>query len=348
MTSSATLQNDSGKTDVNAEACCICPWETAMKKFILMTLVTATALSPIAVSAAELAPQNARASVSLGASADFQRDDRAERRAERQEARGENRAERQGGRGEGRRAEARAERREAAPVAENRVERRQDSRAERQQARVERRQAAPVAINRGDRQPAVARIQRRDASQDGRYYDRNRDGNLDRRWDQNRDGNLDRAYDRNRDGRLDRRIDRNDDERIDRRLDRNRDGNIDRRLDRNNDNRVDRYRSGNNGWNTGWRNDRRYDWQGHRQRYSNYYSPGRYYSPYRGRSYSRISIGFSLGSGYYGSNYWINDPYQYRLPQAYGSYRWVRYYDDVLLVDLRSGRVVDVIRDFFW
>jgi hypothetical protein len=36
------------------------------------------------------------------------------------------------------------------------------------------------------------------------------------------------------------------------------------------------------------------------------------------------------------------------LPAAYGSYRWVRYYDDVLLVDVRNGRVVDVIRDFFW
>ncbi len=36
------------------------------------------------------------------------------------------------------------------------------------------------------------------------------------------------------------------------------------------------------------------------------------------------------------------------LPPAYGSYRWVRYYDDVILVDLRSGYVVDVIHDFFW
>ena len=32
----------------------------------------------------------------------------------------------------------------------------------------------------------------------------------------------------------------------------------------------------------------------------------------------------------------------------YGPYRWVRYYDDVLLVDVYSGEVVDVIYDFFW
>jgi hypothetical protein len=51
---------------------------------------------------------------------------------------------------------------------------------------------------------------------------------------------------------------------------------------------------------------------------------------------------------FYGSNYWINDPWQYRLPPVYGPYRWVRYYDDVLLVDVYSGEVVDVIYDFFW
>jgi hypothetical protein len=139
----------------------------------------------------------------------------------------------------------------------------------------------------------------------------------------------------------------NDDERIDRRYDQNRNGQLDRRVDRNNDNRLDRSR-GNDRWTNNWRNDRRYDWRNHRQSNSSYYRPGRYYSPYRGHSYSRISIGFSLGSGYYGSRYWINDPWEYRLPAAYGTYRWVRYYDDVLLVDIRNGRVVDVIRDFFW
>ena len=330
-----------------------------MKKFILLTLVTATALSPMSVSAAEVVPVSVRASANVDANAGFQREERrAERRAERQAQRaqgndgGEVRAER--------RAQRQAERYQNNDGGQTQVERRQANpdnvvRAERQQNRAERRQevivpAAPVQTTRDDRQRDVFRGQRREASQDGRYFDRNRDGNLDRRWDRNRDGNLDRNYDRNRDGRLDRRLDRNDDERIDRRYDQNRDGNIDRRYDRNNDNRLDRSYGGTrvDRWSNNWRNDSRYDWRGHRQRYSNYYRPGRYYSPYRGHNYSRISIGFSLGSGYYGSRYWINDPWQYRLPAAYGSYRWVRYYDDVLLVDLRNGRVVDVIRDFFW
>jgi hypothetical protein len=298
-----------------------------MKKLLLMTLFTATALSPVSAFAADIVPNSTNILSAFGDAAGFQREDR---RAERQAAR-----------------------------AERTPEQREERRAERQQNRPERAQRAQTAqaqmqapapqseANRQQRQPGVVRTERREASQEGRYYDRNRDGNLDRRWDQNRDGNLDRNWDRDRDGRLDRRLDRNDDERIDRRYDQNRNGQLDRRVDRNNDNRLDRSR-GNDRWANNWRNDRRYDWRNHRQSNSSYYRPGRYYSPYRGHSYSRISIGFSLGSGYYGSRYWINDPWEYRLPAAYGTYRWVRYYDDVLLVDIRNGRVVDVIRDFFW
>ena len=55
-----------------------------------------------------------------------------------------------------------------------------------------------------------------------------------------------------------------------------------------------------------------------------------------------------LTSGLWGQDYWIDDPWSYRLPEAYGPYRWVRYYNDALLVDGRSGFVVDVIYDIFW
>ena len=47
-------------------------------------------------------------------------------------------------------------------------------------------------------------------------------------------------------------------------------------------------------------------------------------------------------------DYWIGDPYSYRLPEAYGPYRWVRYYNDALLVDLRSGFVVDTVYGIFY
>ncbi|WP_240782171.1 RcnB family protein [Qipengyuania sediminis] len=100
--------------------------------------------------------------------------------------------------------------------------------------------------------------------------------------------------------------------------------------------------------NRAWRNDQRYDWYRHRAANRAIFSPGRYYAPYRDYRYNRLSIGFRIGSPFYASRYWIMDPWRYRLPSAYGPYRWVRYYDDALLVDIYSGRVVDVIHDFFW
>ncbi len=297
-----------------------------MKKIILVSLVAATVLTPVASQAANVAPERTRTSIQRNNETSFQRDE--SRRGD-------------GRRGEGRRDGGEGRRGGEYRGPRNQAPQQQAPQAQQQQEQNRQRNWSE-SRNRGEGQRGEYRRQGRpDARQDGRYYDRNRDGNLDRRWDRNRDGNLDRNWDRNRDGRLDRRYDRNDDERIDRRYDRNRNGDIDRRWDRNNDNRVDR-------WSNGWRNDRRYDWRSYRNYNRSYYSPGRYYSPYRGRNYSRISIGFSLGSGYYGSRYWINDPWSYRLPSHYGSYRWVRYYDDVLLVDLRTGRVVDVIYDFFW
>lgn len=107
-------------------------------------------------------------------------------------------------------------------------------------------------------------------------------------------------------------------------------------------------RRDNDRWDRGWRNDRRYDWRGHRDRYRSYYRPGRYSAPYRNDHYRRFSIGIHLGSPFYSNRYWIADPWYYRLPPAHGPYRWVRYYDDVLLIDVRNGYVVDVIHDFFW
>lgn len=100
-------------------------------------------------------------------------------------------------------------------------------------------------------------------------------------------------------------------------------------------------------WSGDWRHDGRYNWRHHRNRYSSLFRLGRYYDPF-GYGYRRFSIGFSLWPSYYGNNYWLNDPWQYRLPPAYGPYRWIRYYDDALLVNIYDGQVVDVIHNFFW
>jgi hypothetical protein len=101
-------------------------------------------------------------------------------------------------------------------------------------------------------------------------------------------------------------------------------------------------------WDNNWRSNTRYNWYGYRNANRNAYRLGSYYAPYRGYSYRRLGAGFFLDSLFFSNRYWINDPWSYRLPSADGSYRWVRYYDDVLLVDIYSGEVVDVIHDFFW
>jgi hypothetical protein len=122
----------------------------------------------------------------------------------------------------------------------------------------------------------------------------------------------------------------------------------DRREERFED-RRDRRRDWRREWNRDqWRNDRRYDWQSWRYRNRDLFSGWRYNAPYRGHRYSRFSIGFFLEPLFYSRNYWLNDPWQYRLPYAPAGTQWIRYYDDVLLVDVYTGEVIDVIYDFFW
>jgi len=102
-------------------------------------------------------------------------------------------------------------------------------------------------------------------------------------------------------------------------------------------------------WNRGWRNDSRYDWSRARARNRDNFHLPRYYAPYGwDYGYRRFSIGFRLSSILFEQNYWIDDPYYYDLPPAYGPYRWVRYYNDALLVDIYTGEVVDTVYDIFW
>ncbi len=101
-------------------------------------------------------------------------------------------------------------------------------------------------------------------------------------------------------------------------------------------------------WNRSWRRDRRYDWMSWRSLNRGAYHLPRYYGPNGGYGYQRFSSGVILEPMFFGQDYWLDDPYAYRLPPAYGSYRWVRYYNDAMLVDLRSGMVVDIVYDIFW
>lgn len=108
-----------------------------------------------------------------------------------------------------------------------------------------------------------------------------------------------------------------------------------------------RDRRGLEGFRRDWRRDARYDWRRHRDRFGDRFHLGFYYDPF-GWDYRRWQVGWNIRPSYWSDSYWLQDPWQWRLPMVAGPYRWIRYYDDALLVDVRSGRVVDVIHDVFW
>ncbi len=94
------------------------------------------------------------------------------------------------------------------------------------------------------------------------------------------------------------------------------------------------------------REDRREDWQRWRESHRDTYRRGTWRAPFAYRSFS---IGMQAPRSYWGSRYYVNNWSAYRLPApAYRHYRYVRHYDDVLLVDTRSGRVIRVYNHFYW
>lgn len=73
-----------------------------------------------------------------------------------------------------------------------------------------------------------------------------------------------------------------------------------------------------------------------------------YVAPYRNWSYRPVGIGYRLRPAFYGSRYYINDygAYGLRTPRRFE--RWVRYGNDLLLVDIRNGRVLNVVHYRYW
>jgi hypothetical protein len=272
--------------------------------------------------------------------------------AERNQARVEARTERQESR-----QEVRTQRveREAAPQIDRSAQRavRQEQRAQRQAPDTQV-QAPAQVFQRAERR--ADRIENRQERREDRIENRQerrgdrREGNIytDREAYRDHVQATRRASERSADqtigGRYERQAERNQQRYEERLREDRREVREDRR-----DYRQDRrdYRQAQR-WDRNWRSNSRYDWQSYRYSNRNLYRGGSYYSPYRNHRYSRLTIGFQIGSGFYSDSYWLNDPWQYRLPHAYPGTRWIRYYDDVLLVDTYSGEVLDVIYDFFW
>lgn len=86
------------------------------------------------------------------------------------------------------------------------------------------------------------------------------------------------------------------------------------------------------------------DWRGYRDRNRAIYARGNWRAPFR---YQTFRAGARIGTPYFASRYWISDPWRYRLPPAGRYQRWVRHYNDVILVDTRRGYVIRVLRNFY-
>ena len=73
-----------------------------------------------------------------------------------------------------------------------------------------------------------------------------------------------------------------------------------------------------------------------------------YVAPYRGWRYTAVNPGYQLRSGFYGSRYQVTNVSQYRLRPATRNQRWVRYGNDLLLVNVRNGRVLQAVRNRYY
>lgn len=91
--------------------------------------------------------------------------------------------------------------------------------------------------------------------------------------------------------------------------------------------------------------ERREDWRDYRQSNRRAFQGTRFNAPFR---YRTFNTGVSIGQGYYAPRYRVNNYSNYRLPQPGRYQTYVRHYNDVLLVNTRTGRVIQAYRGFYW
>lgn len=159
---------------------------------------------------------------------------------------------------------------------------------------------------------------------------------------------LNRGYERRNDN-----LDRNRNDNRGQNVDRNRNDNRNQNWDRNrNDNRNQNWNR-NDRHNQNWNRNREWPRQFDRRAYQRNtwahrkYHRGAYHRPH-GWYYRRWSYGQILPFIFFSQNYWLNDWYDYGLPVPPYGYEWVRYGDDAILVDVRTGMILQVMYGVFY
>ena len=88
------------------------------------------------------------------------------------------------------------------------------------------------------------------------------------------------------------------------------------------------------------------DWRSYRSTHRSAFQRGRYSAP-PGLHYRAIKAGYRFAPAFYADRYWLSNYNTYRLPNPGYGHRWVRYGNDVVLVDVRSGIAVQILSAFF-
>jgi Ni/Co efflux regulator RcnB len=73
-----------------------------------------------------------------------------------------------------------------------------------------------------------------------------------------------------------------------------------------------------------------------------------YVAPHRSWRYRPLYVGYRLQPEFYGSRYYISNYGAYGVGFPGRDRRWIRYGDDLLLVNLRTGRVLRIVPNVFW
>jgi Ni/Co efflux regulator RcnB len=91
----------------------------------------------------------------------------------------------------------------------------------------------------------------------------------------------------------------------------------------------------------------REDWRDYRRTHRRVYTRPAYVAP-RGYRYRPVAVGAVLNRLFWTPNYRIGNYATYRLPYPGRNRAWVRYGNDVVLINTRNGRVITVYNNFFY
>ena len=93
------------------------------------------------------------------------------------------------------------------------------------------------------------------------------------------------------------------------------------------------------------RHDGRHDRKVERKHRRNYVV---YAAPYPAWRYRPVYVGYRLRPSFWGTRYVITDYGAFRVRAPSRWQRWIRYGDDLLLVNIRTGRVLRILPNAFW